>query len=306
MPRRAHHVQTTRPPALRKLMGRSGRADHVIAALHDDPWDMGDLRQIAQQLPIFLEEAPIDEVMVFQSGKGPGVVCRGLAGVAVALHRGQSVFPGRPGPRIAGFDHEIAGKEPPVIGRDHVAAFRLGHQRGKPRPLVRPELSRPAAIEPVQLALSRQEDAAQRQEGRRLGMCFGIGKRQGRAPASPENGPSVDAKCRSDQFDIADEMPGGIRRRRGVGPRPATTALIEEDHPKRFGVEIAPHRRAASTAGAAMQDDNRRALGIAALFDIDLMAIAHIQHPLIEGINRRVEIGACALLAGELVHTSPI
>ena len=45
-----------------------------------------------------------------------------------------------------------------------------------------------------------------------------------------------------------------------------------------------------------MQDYDGHPLGIAALFDIDAVAIAHIQNPLIERLDRRIKIFDCALL----------
>ena len=46
-----------------------------------------------------------------------------------------------------------------------------------------------------------------------------------------------------------------------------------------------------------MQHDDGDAVGVAALFDIDAMPIAHVDNPLIERIDRRVEEFDCALLA---------
>jgi hypothetical protein len=46
-----------------------------------------------------------------------------------------------------------------------------------------------------------------------------------------------------------------------------------------------------------MQHDDGLATGIAALFDVDPMTIAHIKHALIEGFDRRVKKLDCALLA---------
>ncbi|MCZ8151567.1 MAG: hypothetical protein O9292_04090 [Rhodobacteraceae bacterium] len=46
-----------------------------------------------------------------------------------------------------------------------------------------------------------------------------------------------------------------------------------------------------------MQDDDGDAVWIAALFDIDAVTITHVDDPLIEGVDRRVEEFDCALLA---------
>jgi ubiquinone biosynthesis O-methyltransferase len=51
-----------------------------------------------------------------------------------------------------------------------------------------------------------------------------------------------------------------------------------------------------------MQHDHRRAVGVAALLHVEMVAVAHIQHPLIERVDRREQMRRCALLAGELVH----
>jgi hypothetical protein len=55
-----------------------------------------------------------------------------------------------------------------------------------------------------------------------------------------------------------------------------------------------------------MQHDHRRAVGIAALLHVEVVPVAHIQHPLIERVDRREQMRRCALLAGELVHRHPI
>ena len=176
------HVQPPRRPARHQPMRRQGRADHVITALHHGPRDLGDPVQVAQDLPVFLQKAAIGEVMVFQPREGAGIFRRAFAPRPVAVHRGQRVLPRGPGAGIACLDHQIAGKQPPVIGRDHVAAFFLGDQGTEPRPLIRPELPGTAAIEPVDLTLHRQEHTAQRQIGRMLRVRLGIDKGQRRAP----------------------------------------------------------------------------------------------------------------------------
>ena len=110
----------------------------------------------------------------------------------------------------------------------------------------------------------------------------------------------------TDAFDIGDQMPGRVRPHTGMGPRPAASALIEQDDPPVLGVEIPPHRGAAAAARTAMKDHHRRPLGIAALLHIDMMAVAHVQHALVKRVDRREQMRRCALLAGELVHRLPI
>ena len=87
--------------------------------------------------------------------------------------------------------------------------------------------------------------------------------------------------------------------------RQATATLIKQDNPIDLGVKVAPHRRAASATGAAMHNNHRQPLRIARLFHIDHMTIAHVQHPLVEGLDRRVEVVHCALLARIFVHVLP-
>lgn len=55
-----------------------------------------------------------------------------------------------------------------------------------------------------------------------------------------------------------------------------------------------------------MQHDHRPAGRMAALFDIDVMAVADIHHLLIEGFDLRIKVAACALLPCEPVHALTI
>ena len=71
-------------------------------------------------------------------------------------------------------------------------------------------------------------------------------------------------------------------------------------------VEIAPHRGGTAAARPAMQHDDGRALRVAALFDIDAMPVAHIQHPLIEGFDLRIKKLACAFLPCDPIHALTI
>ncbi len=107
-------------------------------------------------------------------------------------------------------------------------------------------------------------------------------------------------------FDVTDKVPCCIALDACVWARSPAAALIKEDNAIMVGVKIAPHRRAAPTAGAAMKDNDRLTVWIAGLFHIKRMTIAHIKHPAIERIDCRVKKMRCALLARVFVHNSPI
>jgi hypothetical protein len=82
-----------------------------------------------------------------------------------------------------------------------------------------------------------------------------------------------------------------------MGAGPTAAALVEQNNTIYRRVEIPSHRRAATAARTPVQHQNGHPLGVAALFDIDAVSVAHIDHPLIEGIDRRVKKFDCALLA---------
>ena len=64
--------------------------------------------------------------------------------------------------------------------------------------------------------------------------------------------------------------------------------------------------RAASTTRAAMQHNNGHTTRIAALFDIDAMAVAKLHHALIERVNRRIKMADALSLVCDFVHIHPI
>ena len=92
----------------------------------------------------------------------------------------------------------------------------------------------------------------------------------------------------------------------GMGTRPAAAALVEQNHPIDVRIEVAPHRRAAAAPRTTMQHQHRDTFRIAALFHIDLVALANVEHPLFERVDRRIKILNCALLVREFVHETPI
>jgi hypothetical protein len=183
-----------------------------------------------------------------------------------------------------------------VIGGNQIALFVLGHGIAKLGPKFGKEHPRAAAIKPLQFAGHRQEHPAQHHMTHPHRMADRIDQRQRRPPRAAKQDEPLDAQRGAYRLDIADQMPGGVVFYHRMGARAPAAALIEQHHAKHRRVKIPPHRRAAPAPRPAMQHQNRHAIGAAALFDIDAVAIAHIHHALIEGFDRRIKIFNCALL----------
>ena len=94
----------------------------------------------------------------------------------------------------------------------------------------------------------------------------------------------------TDRLNIRDEIPGRVALNRSMGPRPPTTALIKQHDTVDSRVEIPPHRRATTTPRPAMQDNNGDTRGVAALLNIDAVALPNLHHPLVERVDLRIEI----------------
>src|SRR6056297_4067399 len=141
---------------------------------------------------------------------------------------------------------------------------------------------------------------------RTVGMGLAIDQRERRAPTAAEDDPAVDAERVANLLYIAHQMPCGIGLDAGMRARAATAALIEEDDSVDLGIEVSPHRRAASAARPAMQDNDRKAIGPARLLHIDRVTVAYIEHLPVEGFDRGKEILYCAFMARDFIHECPI
>ena len=263
---------------------------------------MGDPADPRQDVVVAVQEAVVDEIVILQPGEGAGIVGGAFPGRPVGLERGQRILPRRPGPGIAGLDDQVAREQPAVIGGDQVAALVLGDRRHEAVPDIGPEQAGAAAIEPVEFGPGHQEHPAQRQVGRPVGMRLGIDQRQRRAPRAAEHDPAADPQGGADRLHVRDQIPGGVGGDAGMGPRPAAAALVEQHHPIGRRVEVPPHRRAAAAPRPAMDHDHRDPVRVAALFHIDPVPAADVQHALIEGVDRCVQNLRRGFLACELFH----
>lgn len=292
-----HQVELGLGPGAVQVPGGARRRADVVAALDDGAGNAAQLVGVADQLAFF-HEAGVHEIVVLDAGEGQR---RAVGGVALLVARaGQqrdgAVFPLAPGlGRAQLLDGVVAGQAP-VIGLDQVVALGLGDRRQVFLPAVREQEGRAFLVEPADLGAAHREDAAQHQLADVGGMRLGIGQRQRRTPGSAEHQPLVRAHDLGAQaLDVRDQVPSGVVLQAGVRRGAAAAALVEQQHVVQAGIEqLALHRRAAA-AGAAMQEDRRLALGVAAEFPVDLVAVARVQVPVTVGFDLRIQHQATRL-----------
>ena len=76
--------------------------------------------------------------------------------------------------------------QPAMIGAEEIAALRRRDGLDEARPGVGKHHRGPVLVEPVDLALGQEEDAAQDQSLDPLGVGDGVGQGQGRTPGAAE------------------------------------------------------------------------------------------------------------------------
>ncbi len=195
------------------------------------------------------------EVVVLEPREGAGIVGGAFAAGAVVVDRGERVLPPRPGAGVARLDR--SGRPRTAAGcRRAIRSSRSssGIRSDEARPDVGPELAGAAAVEPLELGLRHQEDAAQDEVAHPVGMGLRVDQGERRAPAAAEDDPAVDAERLADALDVGDEVPGRVRLDARMGPRPAAAALVEQHD----AVER-PGRSSAASRGCSRRRGRRAA-----------------------------------------------
>src|SRR5690606_38544885 len=82
-----------------------------------------------------------------------------------------------------------------------------------------------------------------------------------------------------------DKIPGRVFAQFRVRGRTAASALVEQDDAIALGVVQAAHGGRDATAGAAMDHDDRLAVRVAALLDMDSMQRRNLKHLFLERLN---------------------
>src|SRR5690606_2627225 len=76
--------------------------------------------------------------------------------------------------------------------------------------------------------------------------------------------------------------------------RAAGATLVEQHDAVLRRIVEAPHLRAAAAAGAAVQQHHRLAAGVAALLEVQAMAVGHLQEAGVEGFDLGIEAAHAA------------
>ena len=140
------------------------------------------------------------------------------------------------------------GGDPAVVGRavrfdDGVFTVVHGvrYAVAEAGPLLREELAQ-AAVQPVDLVRSRRGDGGEHQRQHPIGVGFGVGERQRRAPAVAEHEPALDGEVGAQALEVGNEVVRRVGREVGrdvAGIRCAApaSALVEQDEPVAVGSE---------------------------------------------------------------------
>ncbi|TXL72275.1 DUF3987 domain-containing protein [Vineibacter terrae] len=265
-------------PGAAQLVGRDGWADDIVAPLHDGARQMADAIERLPR-PAFGQEHPVDEVVGLDARQcqreaaGLGLQ-RALGGRIQRRAGGLVAAPGAGGRLVPG---GVGVDQPPVVVAQNVAT--LGGRQVPDE--IAPRLGEHGAHaleEPLHLLVAPQEDAAQDEAEAAVGIVLAIGKRQRRAPGAAEHQPLPHAQVLAQLLEVVDQVRrrvvGDVAQRQGA----PGAALVEDDDAIEGWIEEAAMHRRRAGAGAAVQEHDGHAVGIAALFPVERMAAVDRQH----------------------------
>ena len=199
-------------------------------------------RGVAQQLVVGFEKAFVDEVVRLNAREGEGelilFVVAGEGGVGQELRGG--AFPSAPDLRRREPHGRVIAGEPAVVRREQIAALGFGNMGEVRLPSIGIEHRRAALVEPVDLLLAEQEDAAEHEFGDTIGMSLGIGEGESGAPRSAKHLPPLNVQGARGVFSMsATRSQVVFASRRRVWCALAASALVEVHDAVLFGMEEA-------------------------------------------------------------------
>src|SRR6266508_4753865 len=261
MPCLVYDDQFAARPRPRKFPRGLQGAAQVESAVDEYAGGTGQAPGLPQQDPV-LEPGVMAPVMGDEAREGHPehrVVVAGIMPVVWA-HPNVSVLPVAPVAGRLSTDGRIGLVQQSAVRTDEVAlAVGLGHAVAEACPLFGEQPTDPPR-DPLDLPASPSGDSGQDDLRDPVGVAFGVGQAQGRAPGPSEHQPALDAKLAPQQFDVREEVRRRVRREAdgrvaGVWHAPAASSLVEQHDSVRAGVEVSTHTRGTSGAWAAVKDD---------------------------------------------------
>ena len=123
-------------------------------------------------------------------------------------------------------------------------------------------------------------------------MLLRVGQRQRRSPRTTEHQPSVDLQLPAQSLEIGHQMPRGVDGQVGAvrDMRDAATAatLVDQDDPVDRRIEHPPVGRVGASSGPAVHEHDRRAVRAAGALPVQLLAVAHVEHPRLMRFDLRI------------------
>jgi hypothetical protein len=115
-----------------------------------------------------------------------------------------------------------------------------------------------------------------------------ISQGEGRTPRAAEHDPLVDAEHVADPLHVLDEVPRRVVGEVRVRRRAPAAALVEQHDAVLGRVEELPVPGLDAAARAAVHEDDRLALRVAALLDVQLVHRRHLQAVRAKGLDRGI------------------
>jgi hypothetical protein len=120
-------------------------------------------------------------------------------------------------------------------------------------------------------------------------MCLGVGERQRRAPASAKDQPLFDAKVLAKLLDILNKIPRRVVPKVRMRATFASTALIEQNNPVVGRIKETTMKGRKTCTGPTVQKYNWLAIGVPALFDVQLVHVRYAKPKRLAGLNFRIQ-----------------
>ena len=276
------------PHAVDQRMRALRRAEHIVAALHNDTGDVLQAVRLAQQLPWSQEEVVAD-VVAFDDGRRRWPLATSDGSCQPCLRWRQlrkNALVRRPCLRRRHLHGGIGIGEPPQIGRQRIGALGLWQETDEIRIEVGAKPLRALDERPFDLCARAEEDGAHDEPGNPLGMRLGIRDGERRSPRAADDQPALDAEVHAYRLDVGDEMLRRVGLERQIGMAAAGAALIEQEGVEARRIEQPPMHVLSAAARAAVQEQRRDTVGGAHLLDVKPVAVADAEHARIERAQR--------------------